>query len=293
MPDNTHCPAPTLEKDGMLHLKAFSFFTVVLFFRLAVLDIGDPVICAGYDLEDRLCRENTTCMACEDGLAPDNDDYDIEVEAATSQPLQTATQQPETPPDATALTREQKKKNIKSARNHAKRRTTTVEALNSTTALVPTPHVLEKAAQSAPINVSFTTRDFCLNKPLDHPLLAHANEPEILKAHMQYVDWQGEKCHVVLDRKQHIISVLISPPEPGEDWAAIVAAATITMHNARDKMTFPADAYHHCRAAGKGFPTATRGFTYGGGRKIVGNIKASSKTNVAAIDEHLSDPSIE
>ncbi|KAJ7681814.1 hypothetical protein B0H14DRAFT_2422667, partial [Mycena olivaceomarginata] len=100
------------------------------------------------------------------------------------------------------------------------------------------------------------------------------------------------KCHVVLDRKQHIIGVLISPPEPGEDWAAVVAAATAAMRNARDKMTFPADAYHHRRAAGEGFPTASKGFGYGGGRKIVGNIKASSKTNAAAMDELLSDPSI-
>jgi hypothetical protein len=162
--------------------------------------MGDPIICAGYDLQEGLRHKNTARMAREDGPAPPDNDDDVEVEAATSQPLQTATQQPETPPDATNLTRAQKRKNIKKVRDRAKRKVTTIENLNGMTAPVPTLRVLKKAAQVAPINVSFTAQDFRathrqwtgLNKLLDHPLLTHANEPEILKSHMQYVDWQGE-----------------------------------------------------------------------------------------------------
>ncbi|KAJ7789646.1 hypothetical protein B0H14DRAFT_2397268, partial [Mycena olivaceomarginata] len=96
----------------------------------------------------------------------------------------------------------------------------------------------------------------------------------------------------IVDRKEHIIGVLINPPVPGQQWAEVVEAATAAMRAAREKMTFPADAYHHRRATGDGFPAATRGFAFGGGRQEVGNIKASSQTNAAAMDELMEDPSI-
>jgi hypothetical protein len=53
-----------------------------------------------------------------------------------------------------------KKKQAKRVHNHTKRRVTTINALNSTTAPVPTPRILEKAAQSVPINVAFSADDF-------------------------------------------------------------------------------------------------------------------------------------
>jgi hypothetical protein len=31
-----------------------------------------------------------------------------------------------------------------------------------------------------------------LIQPLEHPLLAHAHDPEFLKKHMQYADWDDE-----------------------------------------------------------------------------------------------------
>jgi hypothetical protein len=31
-----------------------------------------------------------------------------------------------------------------------------------------------------------------LIQPLEHPLLAHAHDPEFLKKHMQYADWDNE-----------------------------------------------------------------------------------------------------
>ncbi|KAJ7789967.1 hypothetical protein B0H14DRAFT_2310009, partial [Mycena olivaceomarginata] len=100
------------------------------------------------------------------------------------------------------------------------------------------------------------------------------------------------KCHVILDRTQHIVGVLISPPEPGETGHSVVAAATTAMRAARDKMTFPAGAYHHRRASGEGFPTGAKGFAFGGGRQTVGNIKASSQRNAAAMNDLIDDPSI-
>ncbi|KAJ7861828.1 hypothetical protein B0H14DRAFT_2349798 [Mycena olivaceomarginata] len=59
-------------------------------------------------------------------------------------------------------------------------------------------------------------------------------------------------------------------------------------------MTFPASAFHHrwAYAEGEGFPTAARGFAFGGGREKVGNIKASSAQNTAAMEELLNDPSV-
>ncbi|KAJ7862662.1 hypothetical protein B0H14DRAFT_2349430, partial [Mycena olivaceomarginata] len=98
----------------------------------------------------------------------------------------------------------------------------------------------------------------------------------------------------ILDRKGHIIGVLIAPPVPGEEWDSVVQAATDALRKARDKMTFPAGAYHHRRAYGdgEGFPTALHGFAFGGGREEVGNIKASSARNAAATEELLEDPNV-
>ncbi|KAJ7678467.1 hypothetical protein B0H14DRAFT_2423310, partial [Mycena olivaceomarginata] len=97
----------------------------------------------------------------------------------------------------------------------------------------------------------------------------------------------------ILDRKGHIIGVLIAPPLPDEDWGSVLKAATAAMRKARDKMTFPAGAYHHRRAyaEGEGFPTCTCGFAFSGGRERVGNIKASSAKNAAAMEELLDNPS--
>jgi hypothetical protein len=64
------------------------------------------------------------------------------------------------------------------------------------------------------------------------------------------------------------------------------------MRAARDKMTFPAGAYHHRQASGEGFPTGAKGFAFGGGRQTVGNIKASSQRNAAAMNDLIDDPSI-
>ncbi|KAJ7301447.1 hypothetical protein DFH08DRAFT_682639, partial [Mycena albidolilacea] len=98
----------------------------------------------------------------------------------------------------------------------------------------------------------------------------------------------------VLDRAGHIIGTLISPPVPGEEWASVVSAATDAIRAAREKMTFPPTAFHHRRAPadGEGFPTAAKGFLYGGGRQYVGNIKPSSQQNARALDELIADPSI-
>ncbi|KAJ7821545.1 hypothetical protein B0H14DRAFT_2371257, partial [Mycena olivaceomarginata] len=96
----------------------------------------------------------------------------------------------------------------------------------------------------------------------------------------------------IVDPKGHIIGVLINPPVPGQQWAEVVEVATAAMHAAWEKMMFPAGAYHHRRAMGEGFPTAACGFAFGGGRQEVGNIKASSQTNVVVMDELMEDPSI-
>ncbi|KAJ7763261.1 hypothetical protein B0H14DRAFT_2633759 [Mycena olivaceomarginata] len=144
----------------------------------------------------------------------------------------------------------------------------------------PSPRLLDKAVQSEPIHITFAADDFRATKPrwtgliqpLDHPLLAHTHDPEFLKQHMQYADWDGKKTHVILDCKGHIIGVLITPPLPGEEWDAVVQAATDTMR--------------------AGFPTAMHGFVFGGRREEVGNIKASSARNTAAMEELLKDPSL-
>ncbi|KAJ7796029.1 hypothetical protein B0H14DRAFT_3495283 [Mycena olivaceomarginata] len=261
--------------------------------------LGEPIVCADYDLEAALRQENAARMAREDaGLASDEDEDD-EVEEATQENARYAHNTPvATPAPSLPLTGDQKKKDQNRRRQRAKRKAAVVAALSSTTPPPPPPRNLEKAAASVPIKVAFAADDFRatkqrwtgLAKPVDHPLLAHANEPEVLKQHMQYVDWQGEKCHVIIDRGGHVIGVLVCPPAPGETWDAVVQAATAAMRAARDKMLFPPSACSHRRG---NFPAPADGFGFGGGRKTVGNIKASSQTNRAAMDELLEDQSIQ
>ncbi|KAJ6451456.1 hypothetical protein C8R45DRAFT_769811, partial [Mycena sanguinolenta] len=100
------------------------------------------------------------------------------------------------------------------------------------------------------------------------------------------------KPYILVDRKGYAIGMLISPPVPGEEWADVVARVTAAFCRARDKMTFPADAYQHRHASGEGFPTAAAGFAFGVGRQSVGNIKATSARNAAAMDELMADPSV-
>jgi hypothetical protein len=95
-----------------------------------------------------------------------------------------------------------------------------------------------------------------------------------------------------LDRKQHVVGVLVAPLQPGQDWNVVVAAATAAMHEARAKMTFPAAACQHRRASGDSFLAEGFGFAFSGGRRVVGNIKSSSARNAAAMEELLADPNM-
>ncbi|KAJ7321808.1 hypothetical protein DFH08DRAFT_1085708 [Mycena albidolilacea] len=266
---------------------------------LALGVLGTPIVCHGYDLQEALKLGNDARMALEDSGAYDDEEFKVEeaIEpASTDLPTILAT----LAKPAAGLTGLAKKMEDKRRRDRAKRKATTVASLNSITPPTPTPHILEKAAQSMPMNVSFTGGDFRatqqhwtgLAKPLEHPLLAHANDAEFLKTRMQFADWQGEQTHIILDRKQHIVGVLVAPPLPGQDWNAVVAVGTAAMREARDKMMFPAAACQHRRASGDGFPAESFGFSFDGRRQIVGNIKSSSARNAAAMEELLADPSV-
>ncbi|KAJ7776667.1 hypothetical protein B0H14DRAFT_2631678 [Mycena olivaceomarginata] len=264
-------------------------------------DLGDPIVCAAYDLAEALRCENAVRIAREDaGLASDDDDDPVEVEdatRATNPGKSSAACPPVSPGVSPELTGQLKKKQQKRRRERAKRKATAIDALNSVMPPVPTPRVLEKAAASVPVSVPFSAEGFRatkqrwtgLAKPVEHPLLAYAHDPETLKKHMQYVDWDGKQCHVILDRKGHVIGVLVCPPAPGETWDAVVEAATAAMRAARDKMSFPPSACSHRRG---NFPAPAQGFAFGGGRRTVGNIKALLPTNQAAMDELLEDESV-
>lgn len=163
-------------------------------------DLGAPIVCAEYDLEECLLREYTAQMARED-RGPTSDDED-ELEEA---PLLTAShnvhQQPTAPTGpASALTGLAKKKERNRRRQRAMRKDATLASLESTTPPAPTPRVLQKAAQAVPISIPFAADDFRatkprwigLTQPLEHPLLAHYHDTDFLKKHLRYIDWDGK-----------------------------------------------------------------------------------------------------
>ncbi|KAF7377996.1 hypothetical protein MSAN_00223500 [Mycena sanguinolenta] len=96
--------------------------------------------------------------------------------------------------------------------------------------------------------------------------------------------------HVILDRKGRVIGVLIAPPE---DWDAVVDDATDAFRHARMQMSFPESAFLHRRATGPGFPSSTKGFGFGNGRKGVGNYKPRSQKNSVAMDELLENNAVQ
>jgi hypothetical protein len=164
------------------------------------IDLGAPIICAGFDLKAALLHENAARMAREDSGCILEDEE--EIEDALLQSASPRVHQPSTAPiGITApLTGTAKKKDQKQRRDREKRKTDTVASLNSTTPPAPTPRVLDKAAQSTPITITFAADNFRTTKPrwtglaqpLEHQLLPHAADAEFLKKHLQYFDWDGK-----------------------------------------------------------------------------------------------------
>ncbi|KAJ7679695.1 hypothetical protein B0H14DRAFT_3536176 [Mycena olivaceomarginata] len=262
-------------------------------------DLGQPIICANYDLEHALELENQVRMAREDSSVVSDDNEEPDIDDATPETARPAAEPrpTSTTADTPRLTGTAKKNALKRTRERAQHRADTARSQSSIVPPVPTARVLQKAAASEPISISFSAENFratkqCwtgLSTPLEHPLCPHANAPDVLKQHMRYIDWQGDKCHLILDRKGRIIGILVPPPVTPDQWAPVVEAATAAMRAARDQMSFPASAcQHRCG----NFPTETDGFAFSRGRQTVSNIKQRSQRNRRAMDQLLADPSI-
>ncbi|KAJ7815300.1 hypothetical protein B0H14DRAFT_3476254 [Mycena olivaceomarginata] len=221
--------------------------------ELEGFDLGEPIICEEYDLEEALKRENEARLAREASGAVSEED-ELEVEEATG--LNARHEKPAPPPQPTAaasqpLTGREKKKQQNRARQRAKRKADT--------------------PPSQFLSISFSADGFRATKqrwtgltsPLEHPLLPHADEPDILKKHMRYIDWNGEHEMPPHPRSQAPNYRHISPtPVHPDQWAPVVEAATAAMRAAREKIE-------------------TDGFAFGGGRQTVGNIKQRSGQNRA------------
>ncbi|KAJ7321691.1 hypothetical protein DFH08DRAFT_970056 [Mycena albidolilacea] len=123
------------------------------------LDLGEPIVCAEYDLEEALKHKNAMRLAREDSRSAYNDDESIELEDAAVETTRFSSARATTAM-APALTRNAKKNQKQRLHQRERRRAATVQALNSTTPPVPTARVLEKAAQSAPVHASFSASDF-------------------------------------------------------------------------------------------------------------------------------------
>ncbi|KAJ7638288.1 hypothetical protein FB45DRAFT_863420 [Roridomyces roridus] len=209
-----------------------------------------------------------------------------------------------TPVVLSASTRKEKMKGKNSKRVHdrKKRQAAARKAEDGPTIPTPSPRILKKATASSAVNVDFSATEFRASKPrctgahrlLQHPLLEHARDTEFLKVHMRFVDWQGEKTHVLVDRMGYIIGVLVVPPLTGEKWKTVHEKAAAKLREARERMTFPTGAYEHCRSFedDEGFPTHTTGYAFGGGMGSVGNAKSSSARNAKVMEEVRPDPSV-
>ncbi|KAJ6494207.1 hypothetical protein C8R45DRAFT_1095156 [Mycena sanguinolenta] len=260
---------------------------------------GTPIICHHYDLEHALQLENVARMTREDIGALSDDEVELEEPEPTALRCPTARTSTCPPkPSAPHLSGKEKKKQKKRERERAQRRDRKISALNSSTAPLPSPRILNKAATTVPIQVEYTAEKFRASqqrwtgptKPVEHSLRERALDAEYLKQHMPYFDWPGDQSHAILDGKGRVVGVLIAPPE---GFDTVIESTTEAFRNARAHMSFPDSAFVHRRATGPGFPTSTKGFAFGTGRQNVGNYKARSKKNSAAMDELMEDDAIQ
>jgi hypothetical protein len=109
-------------------------------------NLGAPIVCAEYDLEEALIRANAARMAREDSGSVSDDDQELEdATPLTASPSTSPSknQQP-TPPPPMALGRLAKKKEDKRRKQRGKRKMAALASLSSTTPPAPTPRVLEK-----------------------------------------------------------------------------------------------------------------------------------------------------
>ncbi|KAJ7742090.1 hypothetical protein B0H14DRAFT_3515169 [Mycena olivaceomarginata] len=241
-------------------------------------ELGAPIVCAGYDLEAGLQHGNTARMACKDSSSASDNEVELKdptPPAASSHAHQLPTG-PMGPTTALAGTAKKKKK-------------TRSDAMIALTGKLPPSH-LSTAPHHLRLHLELWKR----------PLSPHPSPSTSLPTNFVHLNHGGrgypspssilysysKKAHVILDRKGHIIGVLITPPLPSEDWESVLKVATVAMRETRDKMSFPASTYYHCRAyaEGEGFPTAVLGFSFSGGREQVGNIKVSSAKNATAME---------
>jgi hypothetical protein len=133
----------------------------------------------------------------------DSREEDPDVEEATpenARPTHQAVRATRNEAAPQALTRNAKKMAKKRARERAKRRDDAVQSQSAVEPPLPTPRMLQKAAESEPISTTFSAQDFRATKPrwtglqtpVEHSLLAHADDPAFLKRHMRFIDWKGE-----------------------------------------------------------------------------------------------------
>ncbi|KAJ7650515.1 hypothetical protein FB45DRAFT_1017907 [Roridomyces roridus] len=254
-------------------------------------------------LTGALFAENTRRIEDEDlGLPVDGEDVQLEPLAPTPSATPAHVAPHASSSLAPPLSRKEKKKAKKRVHDRNKRKAAAREAEDGPQTPTPSPRILKKAAASSAVNVDYSASDFRASeprwtgapRPLEHPLLKHARDTEFLKKHMRFVDWQGEKTHVLIDRTGYIIGVLVAPPLPGEKWKTVHEKAAAKLREAREKMTFPGGAYEHRRSFDddEGFPTHTDGYAFGGGMASVSNVKPSSAHNTQVMDEVRADPSV-
>ncbi|KAF7346680.1 hypothetical protein MSAN_01805800 [Mycena sanguinolenta] len=229
---------------------------------------GTPIVCHHYDLEDALKGENDARMEREDNGAP-SDDEEMEIEEPSATRRATVPASSSLPMGATAsrLSGKQRKKQKKRERERANHRERRISSLNSLTAPTPSPRILEKAATAIPIHIGYNVENFRATQQRNIcPTLTGLEMNPTLS----------------LTARGRVIGVLIAPPE---DWDTVVDDATDAFRHARMQMSFPESAFLHRRATGPGFPSSTKGFGFGNGRKGVGNYKPRSQKNSVAMDE--------
>ncbi|KAJ7339274.1 hypothetical protein DFH08DRAFT_812665 [Mycena albidolilacea] len=260
-----------------------------------------------YNLEEALKQENEAHLVREASRAVSEED-ELEVEEATSLNARRA-EKPAPPPQPTAaasqpLTGREKKKQQSRAWQCTKHKVDTIASLSSSSPPLPSPRILQKATESIPLSIRFLADGFRATKqqwtgltsPLEHPLLPHTDEPDILKKHMRYINWNSEHIPFHSSGTLFWLTPFIGNATSSSiasaklSWVPVVEAVTAAMRAVHKKMLFSPIACNHRRG---NFPSETDGFGFGGGRQTVSNIKQRSGQNGAALEDLLQDKNIE
>ncbi|KAF7358743.1 hypothetical protein MSAN_01213300 [Mycena sanguinolenta] len=224
---------------------------------------GDSIQLPHFDLKAALQAENMRRMYSEDSGELDLDDVPFDVQPASP---------PATPLASTSTSPATVSAPWEGLTDTTLRQTNASQRVSGDNPPPPKPIAVVHASEALPLPVQLAADDFRptrvawtrLTRQLEHPYLDRWQDAELLKAHLNYFEWDGRTTHAFVEAKGRIVGALIGTPKD-PTWPAVITRATEALRREWQGMPLPLAAYAHRRGS---FAQDPLGRSFGG-RKTV------------------------